>query len=71
MPQKDDRVSYRALGTGDIYSAKVMRVSPDGKLVDIDIDLPAVKGPFSRTRVPWFDEETAQRGAAMPERIAT
>lgn len=59
-----DLVSYRALA-GGVYRAKVTAVMPGG-LLGLEIELPGVKEPFGRTRVPWSDTPTGARGVAFP-----
>jgi hypothetical protein len=65
MPMLGDHVAYRALA-GGVYPAEVVAIHPDGKL-DLAIELPGVKGPFGRTKVPWSDAMVATRGVAFPQ----
>ncbi len=66
MPAINERVTYRSFA-GDIWSAMVTNVRLDGKLVDLDVDMPGGKGPWPLKAVRWYDDPKEPLPGARPK----
>ena len=69
MPSVNERVAYRSFA-GDTWEAVVTSVWADGKIVDIDVEMPGGKEPFSLRAIRWYDDPSEPLPGARPKVFA-